>query len=108
MLIWNHRHERLIGTGLIISTLNSELVRLALKNVRLQLKERDTIRRFRECLIEMTVPERAKHLKSALSMRPVSSGEYEQVFSRMNLIVSKTRASLMTKTVVSLLFLKIV
>jgi hypothetical protein len=59
-------------------------------SVRLQLNKRDTVRRFRECPIEMTVPERMKHLKSPLNTRPISSSEYERVLSGMNLIVSQT------------------
>jgi hypothetical protein len=83
----------------------NEVIKLSIK---LQLNERDTIRGLQEFLIEKTVVEKLKHLKGALSMIPISSSVCERGFSQMCLIISPTRASLMTKTISSLLFLKIV
>jgi hypothetical protein len=75
---------------------------------RLQLNERDTVHRFHEYLIEKTVVEKLKHLKSALSMIQISLSECERGFSQINLIIHPTGASLITKTMFSLPILKIV
>jgi hypothetical protein len=50
-------------------------------SVQLQLNERDTIHGFRDCLIEKTVLEKLKHLRSTLSMIPILSSECERGFS---------------------------
>jgi hypothetical protein len=44
-----------------------------------------------------------KNSKSAVSATPISSGKYEREFSQMNLIVSPTRALLITKNIFSTL-----
>ena len=75
---------------------------------RLQLNERTMIRGFREYLTEKSVPDKLLPLQIALSTIPISSSEAERGFSQMNLIFTPTRASLMTTTVSSLLFIRLV
>uniref|UniRef100_A0A8C8RJZ3 HAT C-terminal dimerisation domain-containing protein n=1 Tax=Pelusios castaneus TaxID=367368 RepID=A0A8C8RJZ3_9SAUR len=75
---------------------------------RLQLNEREMIRGFREYLMEKTYPETLLPLIRAIHTIPISSSECERGFSQMNLIITSTRASLMTKTVSSLLFIRLV
>ena len=65
------------------------------------------IRGFREYLTEKSVPDKLLPLQIALSTIPISSSEAERGFSQMNLIITPTRASLMTTTVSSLLFIKL-
>jgi hypothetical protein len=50
-------------------------------SLRLQLNERDTVHAFRDCLIEKTVLEKLKHLRSTLSTIPILSSECERGFS---------------------------
>jgi hypothetical protein len=73
-----------------------------------ELKENYAIGGYRECLIEIAIPEMLKNLKSALSTIPFSSSKCERGFSQMNLIVSSTTAFLITNTISSVRFLKIV
>ena len=75
---------------------------------RLQLNEREMIRGFREYLMEKTYPETLLPLIRAIHTIPISSSECERGFSQMNLIITTTRASLMTKTASSLLFIRLV
>ncbi|KAL3875745.1 hypothetical protein ACJMK2_033665 [Sinanodonta woodiana] len=75
---------------------------------RLQLNEREMIRGFREYLMEKTYPETLLPLIRAIHTISISSSECERGFSQMNLIITPTRASLMTKTVSSLLFIRLV
>jgi len=77
-------------------------------STRLQLNERTMIRGFREYLIEKSVPDKLLPLQIALNTIPISSSEAERGFSQMNLIITPTRASLMTTTVSSLLFIRLV
>ena len=77
-------------------------------STRLQLNERIMIRGFREYLIEKNIPDKLLPLQIALSTIPISSSEAERGFSQMNLIITPTRSSLMTTTVSSLLFIRLV
>ncbi|XP_066475289.1 E3 SUMO-protein ligase KIAA1586-like [Tiliqua scincoides] len=77
-------------------------------SIRLQLNEREMIRGFREYILEKTYPEKLLHLIRTLNTIPISSSECERGFSQMNLIVTPTRASLKTKTISALLFIKLV
>lgn len=73
-----------------------------------QLVERDVIRGFRDYLIERKCSEKLMPLLRALCTIPISSSECERGFSQMNLIATPSRASLLTKTVSSLLFVRLV
>lgn len=87
--------------------------------VRLQLNKRDALKAFREyvfdncesfggnCENKTKYPEKLLPLTTAIKTIPVSSSECERGFSQMNLIITDGRASLLTKTVSSLLFLKL-
>lgn len=75
---------------------------------RLQINERESVRGFRDYLNHKTFPNNLMLLKNALNTIPISSSECERGFSQMNLILTSGRASLLTKTVSSLLFLRIV
>ena len=77
-------------------------------SVRLQLNERVMIRGFREYILEKIYPKELLHLIHALNTIPISSSECERGFSQMNLIITPTRASLLTKTVSALLFIRLV
>uniref|UniRef100_A0A8D2KSJ0 HAT C-terminal dimerisation domain-containing protein n=1 Tax=Varanus komodoensis TaxID=61221 RepID=A0A8D2KSJ0_VARKO len=77
-------------------------------SIRLQLNEREMIRGFHEYILEKTYPEKLLHLIRTLNTIPISSSECERGFSQMNLIASPTRASLKTKTISALLFIKLV
>ena len=66
------------------------------------------IRGFREYLMEKTYSEKLLPLVQALHTIPISSSECERGFSQMNLIITLTRASLATKTVSPLLFIRMV
>ncbi|XP_065645604.1 E3 SUMO-protein ligase KIAA1586-like [Hydra vulgaris] len=77
-------------------------------SLRLPLNEREIIRGFLEYLAEKTYPENLVHLVQALDTIPISSSECERGFSQTNLIITPTRASLMTKTVSTLLFIELV
>ena len=66
------------------------------------------IRGFREKLMVKTYPETLLPLIRAIHINPISSSECERGFSQMNLIITTTRASLMTKTDSSLLFIRLV
>jgi hypothetical protein len=77
-------------------------------SIRLQLDEREMIRGFREYILEKTYSEKLLRLVYALNSIPISSSECERGFSQMNLIITPTRASLNTKTVSALLFIKLV
>ena len=75
---------------------------------RLQLNAREIIHGFRDYLTERTYSERILPLIHALNTISISSSECERGFSQMNLIITPTRASLMTKTVSALLFIRMV
>ena len=75
---------------------------------KLQLAEGDAIRGFREYLLEKECAEKLQPLQHALKTIPISSSECERGFSQMNLIITPTRASLLTKTVSTLLFIRLV
>lgn len=75
---------------------------------KLQLAERDVIRGFREYLVEKKCSDKLMPLQHALSTIPISSSECERGFSQMNLIATPSRASLLTKTISSLLFVRLV
>ena len=75
---------------------------------RLQLNDREMVRGFREYVVETTYSQKLLPLIHALHSIPISSSECERGFSQMNLIITPTRASLMTKTVSSLLFIRLV
>ena len=77
-------------------------------STRLQLNERIMIRGFREYLIEKNIQDKLLPMQIALSTIPISSSEAERGFSQMNLIITPTRSSLMTTTVSSLLFIRLV
>ena len=66
------------------------------------------IRGFREYILEKTYLEKLLPLIQTLNTIPISSSEYERGFSQMNLIATPTKASLKTKTISALLFIKIV
>lgn len=86
---------------------------------RLQLNQRDSQKAFREYVFDnckhfgghsqnkTKYPKNLVPLITALKTIPVSSSECERGFSQMNLIVTSDRASLATKTVSALLFLKL-
>ncbi|KII71888.1 hypothetical protein RF11_11886 [Thelohanellus kitauei] len=75
---------------------------------RLQLNEREMIRGFREYFTKKTYPETLLLLIRATHTISISSSECERGFSQMNLIIPPIRASLMTKTVSSLIFITLV
>ena len=75
---------------------------------KLQLAERDVIRGFREHLVEKKCSDKLMPLQHALSTIPISSSKCEWGFSQMNLIATPSRASLLTKTISSLLFVRLV
>ena len=77
-------------------------------SVKLQLNEREMIRGFREYILEKTYPEKLMPLIRTLHTIPISSSECERGFLQMNLIATPTRASLITKTISALLFVKLV
>ena len=77
-------------------------------SIRLQLNEREMIRGFRAYILEKKYPEKLLPLIQTLNTIPISSSECERGFSQMNLIATTTRASLKTKTISALLFIKIV
>jgi len=58
--------------------------------------------------LEKKCPEKLLHLQHALNTIPISPSECERGFSQMNLIITPTRASLLTKTVSALLFIRLV
>ena len=66
------------------------------------------IRGFREYITEKKCPGTLFPLQIALNTIPISSSDAERRFSQMNLIITPTRASLMTTTVSSLLFIRLV
>jgi hypothetical protein len=68
-----------------------------------RLSEREMIRCFREFL-----EEKKNSLKCDLDSIAISSSECERGFSQMNLIVTPSKASLLTKTTLALLFVIIV
>ena len=74
-------------------------------SIRLQLKEKEMIRGFREYILEKTYPEK---LLQTLNTIHISASECERRFSQMNLIATPTRALLKAKTISALLFIKIV
>ena len=76
--------------------------------MKLQLPERDMIRGLREYLVEKKLPEKLLPLQRTLNTIPVSSSECERGFSQMNLIITPTRASLLTRTVSALLYIRLV
>lgn len=87
--------------------------------VRFQLNKREAIKAFREyvydncknfggsCENKTRYPTNLLPLTITIKTIPVSSSECERGFSQMNLIITDGRASLLTKTVSSLLFLKL-
>jgi len=75
---------------------------------KLQLAERDVIPGFREYLVEKKCSDKLMPLQHALSTIPISSSECERGFSQMNLIAMPSRASFLTKTISSLLFVSLV
>ena len=77
-------------------------------SIRLQLNEREMIRGFHAYILEKTYPEKLLPLIQTLNTIPISSSKCERGFSQMNLIAIPTRASLKTKTISALLFIKIV
>ena len=77
-------------------------------SIRLQLNEREMICGFCEYILEKTYPEKLLPLIQTLNTIPISSSECERGFFQMNLIATPTRASLKTKTISALLFIKIV
>ena len=77
-------------------------------SIRLQLNEREMIRGFCEYILKKTYPEKLLPLIQTLNTIPISSSECERRFPQMNLIATSTRASLKTKTISALLFIKIV
>ena len=66
------------------------------------------IRGFREYILEKTYLEKLLPLIQTLNTIPISSSKCERGFSQMNLIATPTRASLKTKTILALLFIKII
>jgi hypothetical protein len=75
---------------------------------RMQLNERGSIRGYRVYLNQKIFPENLVHLKNAFNAVPISSSECERGFSKMNLILISTRASILTTTVSELLFVRVV
>jgi len=75
---------------------------------KLQLAERDVIRGFHEYLVEKKCSDKLMPLQHALSTLPISSSECERRVSQMNLIATPSPASLLTKTISSLLFVRLV
>jgi hypothetical protein len=75
---------------------------------KLQLAESDVIRGYREYLIERKCTEKMVPLHHVLCTIPTSSSECERGFSQMNLIATISRASLLTKAISSLLFVRLV
>ncbi|KII67500.1 hypothetical protein RF11_11350 [Thelohanellus kitauei] len=75
---------------------------------RLQLNEREMIRGFCEYLMEKTSGETLLLLIRGILTICISSSKCERGFSLMNLIMTLTRASLMTETVSSLIFIRLV
>jgi hypothetical protein len=73
-----------------------------------RLSEREMIRGFREFHKEKKFPDKVFPLKCVLDSTAISSIDCEQGFSQMNLIVTPSRASLLTETISALLFIKIV
>lgn len=65
-----------------------------------QLNNREMIHGFREYTMERTSQKLLPFIH-ALHSIPISSSECERGFTQMNLIITQTRASLMTKTVVT-------
>jgi hypothetical protein len=76
--------------------------------IRLQLNEREMIRGFHEYVLKKACPEKLLHLIWTLNTIPISSSECERGFLQVNLIATPTRASLKTKTISALLFIKLV
>jgi hypothetical protein len=72
------------------------------------LSEREIICGFWEFLEEKKIPDKLFPLKCALDSIATSSSECEWGFSQMNLIVTPSRASLLTETTSALSFFKIV
>ena len=58
--------------------------------------------------LKKKLPEKLLPLQHALNTIPVSSSECERGFSQMNLIITPTRASLLTRTVSALLYIRLV
>uniref|UniRef100_A0A6P7FMW3 Zinc finger protein 862-like n=1 Tax=Diabrotica virgifera virgifera TaxID=50390 RepID=A0A6P7FMW3_DIAVI len=86
--------------------------------VRLQVNKREAIKFFREYVFDNcrnlgkncennSYRENLLRLTTALKKIPISSSECERGFSQMNLIITDGRASLPTKTVASLMFVKL-
>ncbi|XP_050500421.1 uncharacterized protein LOC126884207 [Diabrotica virgifera virgifera] len=86
--------------------------------VRLQVNKREAIKSFREYVFDNcrnlgencennSYPENLLRLTTALKTIPISSSECERGFSQMNLIITDDRVSLLTKTVSSLMFVKL-
>ena len=63
---------------------------------------------FRKYILEKTYPEKLLPLIQTLNTIPISLSVCEREFSQMNVIATPTKASLKTKTISALLFIKIV
>jgi hypothetical protein len=73
---------------------------------RLQMNERQSIRRFRDYLDQKIFPENMVNLKIALNTVQISSSDCVREFSKLNLILISTRAYLSTTIVSTLLFVR--
>uniref|UniRef100_A0A6P7H924 Zinc finger protein 862-like n=1 Tax=Diabrotica virgifera virgifera TaxID=50390 RepID=A0A6P7H924_DIAVI len=85
---------------------------------RLQVNKREAIKSFREYVFDNcrnlvgncennSYLENLLRLTTALNTMPISSSECERGFSQMNLIITDGKASLLTKTVSLLMFVKL-